>query len=150
MATILDELRKLEEQRRRGELADAEFRKLRQEIFDLIEDAELAGATPNNADTDTDAEARDAPFDLDLDDVTDAEIIEDDDEYDDAACDSPKTQAVETNEFLREGALVLVGFALCLGVGTWLFGDPMFAFTLGLGILAIFTIRAFQKIDDWD
>ena len=60
MATILDELRKLEEQRRRGELADAEFRKLRQEIFDLIEDAELAGATPNNADTDTDAEARDA------------------------------------------------------------------------------------------
>jgi len=61
MTTILEEFRRLEEAQKRGEIDKANLAKLRQEISEMVEEAELASAT--DAD---ETDAQDEPTHSDL------------------------------------------------------------------------------------
>jgi len=61
MATILEEFRRLEEAQKRGEIDKADLAKLRQEISEMVEEAELANAMEAE-----EAEAQDEPTHSDL------------------------------------------------------------------------------------
>ena len=109
MTTILEELRKLDEAHKRGEVEEVEYRKLRREVMDMIEDAEVA----SDVDVPEDTDADETPPDL-----------------------------------LRIGLFILAGIGACVLIGTWLFGDPMLAFTIGVAALAAVTIQAARQIED--
>ena len=81
--------------------------------------------------------------------VEDAEEATDDpdDPVEDVDADD---EPQEIPELIRLAIQATLGVAACIGLGAWLFGDAMFGFTIGLGILAIFTIRAFNRLEDMD
>jgi len=155
MTNVIQELRQLEEARRRGEIEESRVAEMRAELLGLVEDAEVfdgaieqpVSPAPSNKKKKASRKGKrkTATSEKPRRSETLCKVAPDPDTDDDS--DEP-TEFVLTLWHIT--GLIAVGLVAFTGLMAWLFDDLSMGITLGIAALAVVIIRAAQILEEQD